>query len=115
MGSRDDGRSGVKRPQGGWEVSPGVMYLGSQGPSAHRVWLLNALLLQDRRMPDDPRLDKFTGPFGPVSEADIVRAPEPGPDDPVRHGHEASDDVYIVHEHPGGRETHRHRPEHLLP
>ena len=53
------------------------------------------------------RLDKFTGAFGPVSEADIVRPPEPGPDDPVRHGHEIPN-AYVVHEHPGGRETHSH-------
>ena len=51
--------------------------------------------------------DKYQGEFGPVSEADITRAPPPG-DSPVRHAHEDDEQLYAVHEHPGGREPHEH-------
>ena len=51
--------------------------------------------------------DKYQGEFGPVSEADIARAPPPG-DSPVRHAHEDDERLYAVHEHPGGAEPHEH-------
>ena len=50
------------------------------------------------------RLDKFSGAFGPVSEADVVRAD--GPCDV--HLHELSATDVLEHEHPDGWETHSH-------
>ena len=51
--------------------------------------------------------DKYWGAFGPVSEADITRAPPPG-DAPVEHAHSDDEQLYALHSHPGGAEPHDH-------
>ena len=51
--------------------------------------------------------DNYQGAFGPVSEADITRAPPPG-DAPVEHAHSDDEQRYALHSHPGGAEPHDH-------
>ena len=51
--------------------------------------------------------DKYHGAFGPASESDIARAPDPG-DDRVEHAHSDDERLYALHEHPGGAEPHEH-------